>query len=74
MPKTYPAVLFMANRGRRLALAVGVVVALVAAALFATTGQIPLFAGGCVLALVVWAALRLMAEIVEVIAETLLPR
>lgn len=74
MVKTYPAVVLMAGQGRRIALAAGVVVALLALVWFAL-GAGPLALGvGVVLAVLVWAGLRLAAELVEVVAETLLPR
>ena len=74
MVKTYPAVILMAGHGRRIALAAGVVVALLALALFAIgSGPVALVAG-LIAAAVVWAGLRLAAELVEVVAETLLPR
>lgn len=74
MVKTYPAVLVMANHGRRIALAAGVVLALIALALFGFGRNPATLAVGLVVAVVVWAGLRLAAELVEVVAETLLPR
>lgn len=74
MVKTYPAVLLMAGQGRRIALAAGVVVALLALVLFALGGGPLTLAMGLLAAAVVWAGLRLAAELVEVVAETLLPR
>lgn len=75
MTKTYPAVVLMANHGRRIALAAAAFIALLAVALFlvALIGPVGL-AAGVVAAGVVWAGLRLFAELVEVVAETLLPR
>ena len=74
MVKTYPAVTLMASHGRRIALAAGVLVALIALGLL-LVGATPLsVVVGLGIAAVVWAGLRLMAELVEVVAETLLPR
>ena len=74
MEKTYPAVLFMANQGRKFALVVGIAVAVIATLLFAIFGHGWLLVGGFVSAVAAWAGLLLMAELVEVVAETLLPR
>lgn len=74
MVKTYPAVLFMAGHGRRLALAAGVVCGLLALLLFALSREPVALAAGLAFAVIVWAGLRLAAELVEVVAETLLPR
>ena len=72
--KTYPAITLVARHGRRAAIAVGaiVLVASLASAL-SVGGVLPLIiaAGSGFMA---WGAARLLAEIVEVVAETLLPR
>ncbi len=75
MVKTYPAVTLIATKGRRLAIAAGVVIALASLAVFfaALVGPAGLIAG-LVASGTVWAGLRLLAELVEVVAETLLPR
>ena len=74
MTNKYPAVLFVARYGRRLALVVGVVIA--SAALVALIFGQPtvVAAAGLIAAAAFWGLLRLLAEIVEVVAETLLPR
>jgi len=74
MVKTYPAVLVMANHGRRIAIAAGVVLALLALVLFGVGREPVTLVVGLSAALVVWAGLRLVSELVEVVAETLLPR
>lgn len=74
MVKTYPAVVLMASHGRRIAIAAGAVLALLALVLFGLGREPVTLVVGLVVALVVWAALRLAAELVEVVAETLLPR
>jgi hypothetical protein len=74
MVKTYPAVLLMASHGRRIAIGAGVALALLALVLFGVGRQPVTLVVGLLVALVVWAALRLAAELIEVVAETLLPR
>jgi hypothetical protein len=72
--KTFPAVLFVSRHGRRLALVVGVVLAVAGLACFIVSREPMGLVGGLVSASVAWASLRLVAELVEVVAETLLPR
>jgi len=74
MTKTYPAVLFVAAHGRRLALAAGLLAALLSLACLVAGGGPAGAAVGLVFAVVVWGGLRLLGELVEVVAETLLPR
>jgi hypothetical protein len=75
MPKTYPAVSLLANHGRRIAIGAGVLVAVLFVALFAAAVVGPVgLAGGLLVAIVVWGGMRVLAELVEVVAETLLPR
>ncbi|MDO8276569.1 MAG: hypothetical protein Q7T63_00430 [Burkholderiaceae bacterium] len=74
MVKTYPAVLLMARHGRRIAVALACVVALAALGCYVYLGSVPMLIGGLVLAAAAWAVMRVAAEIVEVVAETLLPR
>jgi hypothetical protein len=74
MPKTYPAVELTARHGRKASVGIGVVLALLAIGLYAAGGSLPALACGLVLAGAAWALARLGAEIVEVVAETLLPR
>lgn len=72
--KTYPAVVFVSRHGRKLALVVAILLAIASVACFAAGCGIAGLVGGLVLAGIAWAALRIFAELVEVIAETLLPR
>lgn len=72
--KTYPAIEFVARRGRLLALIAGLS-CLVLAMVMAITWASPwpfifgIVASGCL-----WALVRVGAELVEVVSETLLPR
>lgn len=74
MPKKYPAVLLVARYGRRLAIAVGAVIAIAAVVALLLGQPLAAAAAGIIAAVAVWGLLRLLAEIVEVVAETLLPR
>lgn len=74
MPKRFPAIEFVAKRGRIVVAVVALLFAIAAAISFGRHGgMVPLLAGlgG---AAVLYALLRLGVELVEVIAETLLPR
>ncbi|MFN0303890.1 MAG: hypothetical protein ACKVQU_26460 [Burkholderiales bacterium] len=72
--KTYPAIALVARHGRRAAIAIGVL-ALVwgLASAWREGGLLPL-AYAIVASVVAWGIARLLAELVEVIADTLLPR
>jgi hypothetical protein len=72
--KTYPAVLFVAARGRSIAVVIGLLAALASVGLYAAGAGPAALLFGLPLAGLTWAAMRLVAEIVEVVAETLLPR
>ncbi len=72
--KTYPAVVFVSRHGRTLALIVAILLAIASLACFLAGCGIAGLVAGLVVAAIAWAALRLFAELVEVIAETLLPR
>ena len=74
MPKSYPAVVFMATHGRRIALAIGILLGLTALACALLGGGWVGVVAGLGGAVVAWAVVRLGAELVEVVAETLLPR
>lgn len=74
MVKRYPAIEFAARHGRRIALAAGVLAALGSIAAFAMGGSPAQLAWGLIGAVVVFAGLRVGAEMIEVIADTLLPR
>lgn len=72
--KRYPAIEFMTRHGRRCAICVAVISAmggLVAGVLYSssTLAALSIFGGLCI-----GACLRLAAEVIEVIADTLLPR
>jgi fumarate reductase flavoprotein subunit len=72
--KTYPAVVFFSAHGRRIAAAAAVAVA-VATQIPAALGHGATWSiAGLALAAVVWGIARLGAEVVEVVADTLLPR
>jgi hypothetical protein len=65
----------MARHGRRIALAAGIAAALIAlACFFAAATSLAGLVTGLVGSAVIWAGLRLASELVEVVAETLLPR
>ena len=72
--KTYPAVLLMARRGRQIAVAAGAVVAALGVGTGIAGGGWGWIVAGIVVGAVTWAAIRLVGELVEVVAETLLPR
>ena len=73
MPKTYPILVFVARHGRIGAwLGGGLCGAL--AALLAPWGLPGAMLLGPLAGAAAWAALRLLAELIEVVAETLLPR
>ena len=74
MPKTYPAVQIVARHGRQIAIVVGGLIAVVAVMALLFQGSVTVCIAGFVAAVAVWGFLRLLAEIVEVVAETLLPR
>ncbi|MSQ20277.1 MAG: hypothetical protein EXR39_12160 [Betaproteobacteria bacterium] len=72
--KTYPAIALAARHGRHAAIAIGVLALLIT--LIATTAQggfMP-FAWALLAGVLAWAVARLLAELIEVIADTLLPR
>ncbi len=74
MPKTYPAVQLVARHGRQLAIAVSAVIAIASVTALLFQGAVIVAIAGLVAAVAVWGFLRLLAEMVEVVAETLLPR
>jgi len=72
--KHYPWIEFLARHGRRVAIGVATLAAAVGAYGFFRTG-IPEYLVGSVLgAFAAYALVRVLAELVEVIADTLLPR
>ena len=74
MPKRFPAIEFIAKRGRMIAIVVAILPAIAAVILFAQHGSALQLAAGLAGAAVLYAFLRLGVELIEVIAETLLPR
>ena len=71
---TYPAILFTARHGRRVAFAVAALVALVGLTASYFCGSMIGAAASLAGAIATWAVLRVLAELIEVIADTLLPR
>ncbi len=72
--KTYPAITLVARHGRRAAIAIGVLAFLLGvASAVREGGPLPLVYA-VVMSVVAWGIARLLAELVEVIAETLFPR
>ena len=74
MVKTYPAIQFITNNGRRLAVFIGMGIALLAIGSYVAGEGTWALVVGLLVAIAVWSGLRLAAEVVEVISETLLPR
>jgi hypothetical protein len=72
--KTYPAIEFVARRGRFLALILGLGVLLIDVIASITLANPWFFLYGIVIGGCLWALLRVGAELVEVVSETLLPR
>ena len=72
--KKYPALEFTAIHGRKLALAAGLVVVLIGIASGLMTGVSATILYGLVGGLATTAVLRVAVEVVEVVADTLLPR
>ena len=72
----YPAIEFVGLHGRKLAVGIGFVVGLLAAVHVTVAGLGPVLAvlSAVVAGLAGWGVSRVCAELVEVIAETLLPR
>ncbi|MBN9427182.1 MAG: hypothetical protein J0H09_11820 [Burkholderiales bacterium] len=74
MQKTYPAVVFVSKYGRRMALAFALATALVLQIPAVMTQNAAWSLGGLLLAALVWGGVRVAVEVVEVVADTLLPR
>ncbi len=73
MPKTYPVLVLVARHGRNGAWLGGSLCGALAA-LLAPWGLPGAVLLGLLAGAATWAALRLVAELVEVVSETLLPR
>jgi len=74
MPSRFPAIELIAKRGRTIAAGIAVLAAVAAIISFVLNGSTLQLVGGLVGAAVLYALLRLAVELIEVIAETLLPR
>lgn len=74
MQKTYPAVVFISRHGRHVAAGAGLAAALVLQVPAVLTHNPVWSAAGVATAAVVWGLVRVAAEVVEVVADTLLPR
>jgi predicted PurR-regulated permease PerM len=74
MTKTYPAVTFIAQHGRRLAVTLAVVLLLATIGLWLMTSNPVGLLIGVPVAITLWAVVRVASEVIEVVAETLLPR
>lgn len=72
--KTYPAVVFLSKHGRRIATLAAASIALVAQIPAAMGHGAGWSVGGLVAAALAWGIIRVGAEVVEVVADTLLPR
>ncbi|MCH9674449.1 MAG: hypothetical protein K0U93_23625 [Gammaproteobacteria bacterium] len=73
-PISYPLVQFLVRYGRPMAVVVAIVVFFAVALWAATSGQWWLIAVGAVLSALLWALLRSYVEVVQIVADTLLPR
>jgi hypothetical protein len=72
--KRYPAIEVVAVHGRRLAAAIGAAVGVAALASFARSPEWDTLAYGLLAAALIFLVLRVAAEMVEVVADTLLPK
>lgn len=72
--KTYPCIQFMVKHGQKVAGGVAVLLLVIGAYAWLATGRVDCLLGGALLAIGGYFFLRIFAEILEVIAETLLPR
>lgn len=74
MPKRFPAIELVAKRGRMIAIIIAILAAIVAVICFVQHGSALQLLVGLAGAAVLYGLLRLGVELIEVIAETLLPR
>lgn len=74
MAKRYPAIELVAKWGRLGALIIAVLAGLINVACYLTTGNIIGAIISVAGAVILWGALRVAAEMIEVISETLLPQ
>lgn len=74
MVKRYPGIEFVVRQGRLLAATSGIMLAMLALFGYFRTDSSLVLAAGLVCALIAYFVLRVGAELVEVIADTLLPK
>ncbi|WP_371439425.1 MULTISPECIES: hypothetical protein [Polaromonas] len=72
--KRYPAIEIVVKHGHRLAMATAILISVFSYANFGVSGSYLQLVAGMVLAVVTYGLLRVGAEIVEVVADTLLPK
>ena len=72
--KTYPLIQFMVKHGRKIALAIALLLLAAGAYGWLATGQAGCVIGGVLLASAAYFVVRVCVEVLEVIADTLLPR
>ena len=72
--KTYPLIQFMVKHGRKIALGVALFLLAAGAYGWQVTGHAGCVVGGVLLAVAAYFVLRVCVEVLEVIADTLLPR
>lgn len=72
--KRYPLIELMAQRGRQIAIGVGLAVLLIGIAMAGVGRDVTMLAWSLLVAAICYVGVRLLAELIEVIADTLLPR
>ena len=72
--KRYPLIELMAQRGRQIAIGVGLAVLLIGIAMAGVGRDVTMLAWSLLVAAICNVGVRLLAELIEVIADTLLPR
>lgn len=72
--KTYPCIQFMVKHGPKVALGIALLLLAIGVYAWFATGRVDCLVGGALLAIGGYFFMRVFAEILEVIAETLLPR
>jgi len=72
--KRYPFIELVAQHGRRLSLAISAVAALLAVGLLVMGDSVVAGVAGLVGAAVLYPLVRLLSELIEIIADTLMPR
>jgi hypothetical protein len=74
MTKSYPAIIFITQHGRKLAVALAAALLLASCTAWLLTRSPIGLIIGLPVAAAAWGLMRLAAEVIEVVAETLLPR